>query len=658
MQITFRDYTPSRPPEPGPGELLLAVDGNAGAVRAVARTILARGPAALLGEAAGAERIVLTTAPTLDDLLAATIAKAQLSEADVEDGLDRFADYAALVREGLCPGDVPLDRSLQGVFQALSSLHGSDLADPLHARRFLEEWERLFDAIREAAARGLDPASDDFLSGRPEFARSFAFLKQDRLVYTQDVARGERWLVHIPGGPPRASALVLRSPHSVLFKHWARADGGAPTGDGYLLLGVTWKPRDWIFSTDPVQRLSLIGLYTALQDAEARKAPDRAGEHPWFDGQPFGHTLIGAPDGGSRLDADKVLELVRYWADAEPVVDPLDALATATARERSAATRPWGWIAALVLLLAGVGVGIGWGLPYLRARSAAADRPGGDTHQLAQRGFTRTAPPAPAENLVRSIERTDRALMVGTDHYATWTLLTNPVHDVQTVGKELSENYGFEVDYLLDPLKTELLTRLRDYARLEYGDNDQLLVMIAGHGKFDELFQTGYLVTTESKKEDETNATYLPHSELREILDAIPCNHILLVIDACFGGTFDRRLALGGSGRGEDDPELASRSEFIQRKMKHRTRRYITSGGKEYVPDGRPGMHSPFARRLLEALRSYGGEDAILTLNELYVYLERAEPAPMDGEFETNEPGSSFIFVVRDPPDEAKETTP
>ena len=87
--------------------------------------------------------------------------------------------------------------------------------------------------------------------------------------------------------------------------------------------------------------------------------------------------------------------------------------------------------------------------------------------------------------------------------------------------------------------------------------------------------------------------------------------------------------------------------EFIQRKQKYKTRLYLTSGGKEYVPDGRPGHHSPFARKFLESLRNYGGNDRILTMNEIIQYIERVEPQPRFGEFGDNEPGSDFLLLVK-----------
>ena len=116
-------------------------------------------------------------------------------------------------------------------------------------------------------------------------------------------------------------------------------------------------------------------------------------------------------------------------------------------------------------------------------------------------------------------------------------------------------------------------------------------------------------------------------------------------MDVCFGGTFDPIIA--GHRGGEEDYGKISTNEFIQRKLRYKTRRYMTSGGKEYVPDGRPGEHSPFARQFLAALRDFGGSDRIITIAELQSYVEKVDPEPRGGEFGSNEPGSDFIFVAK-----------
>ena len=117
-------------------------------------------------------------------------------------------------------------------------------------------------------------------------------------------------------------------------------------------------------------------------------------------------------------------------------------------------------------------------------------------------------------------------------------------------------------------------------------------------------------------------------------------------MDVCFGGTFDEALA---SARGQDDEvyKEQTQAEFLTRKLTFKTRKYLTSGGKTYVSDGIKGKHSPFAKSFLEALSSQGGRDGILTLQEIYSFVEKLKNPPKFGEFGDNAPGSDFLFLVR-----------
>lgn len=239
----------------------------------------------------------------------------------------------------------------------------------------------------------------------------------------------------------------------------------------------------------------------------------------------------------------------------------------------------------------------------------------------------------------------DRALIFATNIYDSFSELVNPVLDASTLAEELQSNYFVQTELVINPTLKEAIEKIREYAKLEYGKNDNLLIFFAGHGIYDEVFKEGYVISRDSKSDDVAKTSYLSHSNLRTMVNNIPCDHILLVMDVCFGGTFDPLIA--SKSRAADMYTEVTNEEFIQRKKKYKTRLYLTSGGKEYVPDGRPGHHSPFARKFLEALRNYGGNDGILTINEVIQYVEKVEPQPRFGEFGDNEPGSDFILLVK-----------
>ncbi len=237
------------------------------------------------------------------------------------------------------------------------------------------------------------------------------------------------------------------------------------------------------------------------------------------------------------------------------------------------------------------------------------------------------------------------ALIIAGSIYDAFSDLVNPVIDANTIAEELQFNYGYSTEILENPTLNETISKIREYAERSYTNNDNLLIFIAGHGIYDEVFKEGYIISRDSKYDDVSKITYLSHSNLRTIVNNIPCKHILLLMDVCFGGTFDPVLA--SSSRAAGMYADVSDEEFVNRKKQYVTRLYLTSGGKEYVPDGRPGHHSPFARKILEALRNYGGEDKILTINEMLHYIEKVEPQPRFGEFGDNEPGSDFLLIAK-----------
>ncbi|HEY0742523.1 MAG TPA: caspase family protein [Chryseosolibacter sp.] len=242
------------------------------------------------------------------------------------------------------------------------------------------------------------------------------------------------------------------------------------------------------------------------------------------------------------------------------------------------------------------------------------------------------------------LARNDYALLFVTDKYDNWNSLVNPIFDGRSIATELQNVYGFKVEIVENPSQDVIFRKLREYSEKKYQPLDQLLVFFAGHGYYDETFKEGYVVVKESLRDDPGKTSYVSYNRLRNVINVIPCEHTMLMMDVCFGGTFDEALA---SARDVDVYREVSQSEFIMRKLAVKTRKYLTSGGKTYVSDGIAGKHSPFAKRVIDAMRSLGGTDGILTLTELWPYVEKLNPEPKLGKFGDDAPGSEFVFIVK-----------
>lgn len=236
----------------------------------------------------------------------------------------------------------------------------------------------------------------------------------------------------------------------------------------------------------------------------------------------------------------------------------------------------------------------------------------------------------------------NRALLFGTDNYTDWSGLKNPIYDVTEIKKLLSEYYGYEVTLVKDATKEQVNNYLDSFLRLSYGPKDNLLIFFAGHGVLDPLYG-GHIVCNNSQRNDRTFSTYLSFNHLAGLLDRQQnCRHVFLVLDVCFGGgIFSQQSvpAYYGTDAFSHDKEKA----ILDKISASKSRMFLTSGGETYVSDGRPGYHSPFAYRFLQALESpLKTRRNFITLKDIVDYVrilpEGQEPryGSFGSEFERN----------------------
>ena len=278
MQFIFTKIAPTISVNPSAGEIYLIPSvSNCMGRRDLSLYVLEQGVAGIMRGTGAPERFILPAEPTFDDMLAMTFVFYELQNRALPSNAVALARYAALIREGLRPSTIPLELSIEGIYLAIRNNAGEDLTDENNAKKFIDDWFRMSDILMTALESGKDPFEIPIFDKGHEFARERAFLREDKNVYTKDVEKGEKWSVTLPGSSPNSSALILNQPKSLLWKYWSRQDSSVP-GGMYLFLGVTLKPFHWVFSTDPVQRISLQDLTNKLQKLELRKNPDKARE--------------------------------------------------------------------------------------------------------------------------------------------------------------------------------------------------------------------------------------------------------------------------------------------------------------------------------------------------------------------------------------------
>jgi len=321
-----------------------------------------------------------------------------------------------------------------------------------------------------------------------------------------------------------------------------------------------------------------------------------------------------------------------------PKSSPVSSRAPITMPAR--ARRRWLWASAIAAaLLAAMAIP-----PLLRHDSAAKEA----ASASAVRGVTRETTPGV---VTVAASGKNYALLFATDDYQHWPHLNNPLDDARTVADELQTNYTFSdtpPQVVANPKAKDVIDILHEYAARTYGPNDQLFIYFAGHGFFDEREKEGFLVMadSQSQKDDTDHSSYLDFSRLSSILDNIPVQHVFVVLDVCYGGAFDARVTKWADQRGDEYADVAP-EKYIQRKLQIKGRLYLTSGQITTVPEGKAGQHSPFARRFIESLRSYGGKKQLVTATSIAVDVSKLEPEPRFGEFGDSAPGADFLFIPR-----------
>ncbi|WP_044212449.1 caspase family protein [Flammeovirga sp. OC4] len=247
------------------------------------------------------------------------------------------------------------------------------------------------------------------------------------------------------------------------------------------------------------------------------------------------------------------------------------------------------------------------------------------------------------------VQSNQYALIVGSDKYdgkPMWPDLDNAENDAKSISKILSSKYNFKTTLLLSPKREQVEKSILSFQD-KLKEEDRFLIYIAGHGDFDEEnFDDGFLVFKDSKttRKDPTRNTYLQYRKLNGMLNALKARHVAIVLDVCFGGSFNTQLRSKQKFRGKIEEEIIT-ANFLRNKMNKTTRVYLTSGALERVADGVDG-HSPFCKAVLEFLEE--DEHQLFTLSDLHQQTKRSVSESLYGSFGKDELGSEFIFSSAD----------
>jgi len=229
------------------------------------------------------------------------------------------------------------------------------------------------------------------------------------------------------------------------------------------------------------------------------------------------------------------------------------------------------------------------------------------------------------------------ALIIGVQDYRDPSIndLDQPVSDAKKLYDVLIKNYSFSsynIKFLKNPTKLQITGALDTYSNI-ITKKDNLLIFYAGHGYWDEKFEQGYWLASDSKRS--LRGTWLSNSSIKDYMRGIPAKHSLLITDACFGGgIFKSRDA------------FANASVAINQLYQFPSRKAMTSGALSEVPD-KSVFIEYLVKRLEQNSKKYlSSEQLFASFKTAVINNSSNGQVPQFGEVKsTGDEGGDFIFI-------------
>jgi hypothetical protein len=215
--------------------------------------------------------------------------------------------------------------------------------------------------------------------------------------------------------------------------------------------------------------------------------------------------------------------------------------------------------------------------------------------------------------------------------------IENCNNDVKEILSILTEKYSFdEVDYIYekkDTTRKALYNKLNSYF-INTLENENVLLIYAGHGEYNDYLETAYWQPSDSEPTD--SSTWLNINEILAFIRVSKAFHISIISDSCFSGAIFEPIKRGGG---------------IDAFSSKKSRLGLTSGGIEKVSDGIKGKLSPFTEKLTQLLKENEIEDlpfSMLSNNLILNFNPKKNQTPMFGALNNvGHDGGSFILKLK-----------
>ena len=240
-----------------------------------------------------------------------------------------------------------------------------------------------------------------------------------------------------------------------------------------------------------------------------------------------------------------------------------------------------------------------------------------------------------------SIEKSNYyGLFIGVEKYVDDNIrnLSYPISDAKILKNVLCQRYSFhyrDINIIENPNRARIINVL-EWQAMKVKPEDHLLIYFGGHGIWDDSRKQGYWKPSDASSISRDK--WISNSDVKDLLRGFKCRHILLLSDACFGGSILRSAM---------DLNLYSNNHAVEKLYKRPSRIAMTSGTMEDVPD-----KSVFIEYLINVLQSSNSD--FITSSTLYdqlriSVLNNSPNTPQYGVIQdTGHEGGDFIFLLQE----------
>ncbi len=185
------------------------------------------------------------------------------------------------------------------------------------------------------------------------------------------------------------------------------------------------------------------------------------------------------------------------------------------------------------------------------------------------------------------------ALVIGNQSYRNLDELKTARLDAKEIARQLEEQYGFEVELLLDADRDRMLWTLSQLPkRIPRREQDSLLIYYVGHSHLNRQNGAGYWLPVDAAQDHDTE--WIPTALITNLLGTVRARHILVLTDSYYTGNLQLPEE---AGRRQED-----KKERLQRLLETPSLTVLSSGGEQPIYETRD-RHSMFATSLLNTLR-------------------------------------------------------